>query len=108
MEGVSLVSRAQYRRAIGMGKSRPPIAKGEVAKFENLHSENLEKKDKNPYFGFKCLHYSVSESVGTLVITIENKSGKSSSIRVKTIDDTARADDNDYVPINEVLQFRDG
>lgn len=70
-----------------MSSTRPPIAKGEVAKFEYLHAENLEKSDRNPFFGFKCLHYSVSESVGVLKVAIENKEGKKTSVRVKTIDD---------------------
>jgi hypothetical protein len=78
MEGVSLVSRVQYRKQVGMSRSRPPIAKGEVAKFENLHAENLEESARNPNFGFKCLHYSVSESVGVLVVNVENKTGKAS------------------------------
>ena len=42
MEGVSLVSRVQYRKAVGLSKTRPTVAKGEVAKFENLHADNLD------------------------------------------------------------------
>ena len=84
MEGVSLVSRVQYRKAVGLSKTRPTVAKGEVAKFENLHADNLEQSDRNPNFGFKCLHYSVSEAVGTVKILIENKTGQKGSVRVKT------------------------
>jgi hypothetical protein len=87
MEGVSLVSRVQYRKAVGMSKSRPTIAKHEVAKFENLQAEYLEKHDRNEFFGFKCLHYSVSESVGKLAIAVENKTAKANKVQVKTVDD---------------------
>lgn len=90
-----------------MSRSRPPIAKGEVAKFENLHAEGLDKKDRHPMFGFKCLHYSVSESVGSLIVTIENKTAKACSVLVKTVDDQAVAGE-DFQYVEKEIHFRDG
>lgn len=49
------------------------VAKGEIVKFEHAHASNLDKRDRNPEFGFKCLHYSVSEGSGSIRIYIENK-----------------------------------
>jgi hypothetical protein len=53
------------------------------------------------------LHYSVSESVGTLKVAIENKEGKKTSVRVKTIDDQALAGE-DFEKVDTILEFRDG
>ena len=107
MEGVSLVSRVQYRKAVGMSQGKRAVAKHEVAKFENLQAEYLDKHDRNEFFGFKCLHYSVSESIGKLTITVENKSAKANRVQVKTVDDQAVAGE-DFVAVDQILEFRDG
>ena len=59
-----------------MTGKRRELAKGEVFRQENAHAEGLDEKDRNPDFGFACLHYSVSESAGSLKVKILNKSGK--------------------------------
>lgn len=68
IEGDGMLKRIQYRRQVQnkfTGK-RPAIAKGEVIKQEHAHAENIDEKLKNDYFGFNCLHYSVSEASGNL------------------------------------------
>ena len=59
-----MLAKAKYRRQVqaGFTGKRPAIAKGEVIKMEHEHAEYLDEKLKNPYFGFNCLHYSVSEA----------------------------------------------
>lgn len=90
-----------------MAGKRPLIAKGEIFKHENLMSEDINEKDKNEKFGFKCLHYSVSEASGSLRIHVLNKTGQSGSVRVLTIDQEAIAGD-DFEKVDKILQFDDG
>jgi solute carrier family 8 (sodium/calcium exchanger) len=68
IEGESMLGRIKYRKAVGnmMSGKRPVVAKGEIMKQEHAHAELLDEKVKNDRFGFKCLHYSVSEASGTL------------------------------------------
>lgn len=90
-----------------MAGKRPVIAKGEKVKQELAHADLIPKELRNEFFGFKCLHYSVSEASEKLVIHINNKSGKACQVRVKTIDAEARAGE-DYEEVNEILKFDEG
>lgn len=48
-------------------KKKITIEKGAKLKFEHLQAdENTDKAELNPDFGFRCLHYSISEAAGTL------------------------------------------
>lgn len=73
LEGDSLISRIKYRKQVGASNVRPELMKGQVYKFEHESADALHHEDKNPNFGFKCLHYSVSESAKTLKIIVLNK-----------------------------------
>lgn len=75
------------------------VAKGEIVKFEHAHASNLDKRDRNPEFGFKCLHYSVSEGSGSIRIYIENKQKQNKSVMVQTIDAEATGGE-DYEAIH--------
>jgi len=70
-----MIKRIQYRKAVqnSLSGKRPAIAKGEVFKRENALAENMDDNEKNPDFGFNCLHYSVSEASGILQVMILNK-----------------------------------
>ncbi len=35
----------------------------------------MDQVGMNEHFGFRCLHYSVSEASGTIEIIVNNKSG---------------------------------
>jgi hypothetical protein len=63
-----MIGRIKYRKAVGnlMHGKRPAVAKGEIMKQEHAHADLLDEKVKNPNFGFKCLHYSVSEASGSI------------------------------------------
>lgn len=87
-----------------MTGKRPAIAKGEVVKQEHAHAEHIEEKYKNEDFGFKCLHYSVSEASGSLDIMVTNKKKQQCSVRVVTIDAEAKAGD-DYEKVDTILEF---
>lgn len=75
VDGEGMLTRIKYRHQVGnaMTGKKPVIAKGEVVKMEHAHASNLEEKDRNPYYGFRCLHYSVSEGSGSIRVFIDNK-----------------------------------
>jgi solute carrier family 8 (sodium/calcium exchanger) len=64
-------------------------------------TDNL--KETNDAVGFKCLHYSVTESTGHVELTIVKKQPNTEvSFGVRTIDDTA-TQPKDYGAIDEVV-----
>lgn len=109
VEGETLIGRIKYRRQIGtmMTGKRKLIAKGEIVKDELLRAEDIAESERNPHFGFQCLHYSVSESSGHIRINVVNKQGVACSVRVKTEDKEALAGE-DYEAVDTILEFRDG
>lgn len=65
-------------------------------------------EEENPNFGFKCLHYSVTESAGHVEITVKRKNPTASDvIGVRTQDGTAKAP-KDYGAIDQKLVFKTG
>lgn len=56
----------------------------------------------NEEIGFKCLHYSVSESSGFVKVAIENKTSKVMTVGVKTVADTAE-EGLDFTPIDTTV-----
>lgn len=74
---------------------------------EHEHAEFIDEKNKNPFFGFSVLHYSVSEGAGSIKIAILNKRGQAGSVRVCTEDAEAKAGE-DYERLDTVLEFRSG
>ena len=108
IEPKSVIGRMKYRRIIGNALSgRKPfvVVKGMKKQVENQHVGDLKKSELNPYVGFKCLHYSVTEGAGFLEVTIYKKTPDALEIGVRTLDDTACAPD-DYHSIDETLVFQ--
>lgn len=71
------------------------------------HDEQARKhvKVENDVVGFKCLHYSVTESNGHVEVTIVKKRlNQELVVGVRTRDDTA-VSPKDYKEINETIQF---
>lgn len=106
LEGEALLSRTKYRKGLLTG-TKPLIAKGEYFKAELSLANNVEERNKNPDFGFKCLHYSVSESSESLQIAVYNKNKKTCMVRVKTIDAEAKAGE-DFDALDTVVNFSAG
>jgi len=108
VEGDQMISRIKYRKQVGkmLSGARQVIAKGEIIKQEHAHAKNIDEKEKNEFFGFTCLHYSVSEASGSLKIEINNKKGIACQVRVLTQDAEAIAGD-DYEKVDEILDFKD-
>jgi hypothetical protein len=59
---------------------------------------------KNPDYGFKCLHYSVSEASGSIKIIVQKKTKGPGEVRVKTVDAEAKAGE-DYDAVDQILKF---
>jgi Ca2+/Na+ antiporter len=66
VEGEGLIKRIQYRKQVGIQQRKQVVAKGEIYKAEHVSADNIAETEKHPDFGFRCLHYSVSESSGTI------------------------------------------
>jgi hypothetical protein len=110
VSGEGIVGRIKYRRQIGTmmsGKRQIVVAKGEIIKQEHILADHIDESEKNEHFGFKCLHYSVSEASGKIRIHVINKSLKACSVRVVTEDKEAKAGE-DYEKVDEVLVFKNG
>lgn len=97
----------KYRKTVVSGKRPSTIGKFEIIKLEHSAADDIDDKLKNENYGFKCLHYSVSEASGHLTIIVINKTGNAGRVRVKTIDAEAKAGD-DYEAVDEVLVFTTG
>jgi len=63
-----MLGRIKYRKQVGnmMKGKNIGIGKHEIMRKENMSAENLDDSQRNEHFGFKCLHYSVSEASGTI------------------------------------------
>lgn len=109
IEGDSMLGRIKYRKQVGnlMSGKRDIVQKGEVIKQEHAHADLIDDKFKNENFGFKCLHYSVSEASGSIQIIVHNKKKTAGTVRVCTIDAEAKAGD-DYTEVKENLVFANG
>lgn len=108
VDGEDLMGRIKYRKDIAMAKTKKSIMnKGQIFRKEHAHAKHMDAADKNADFGFSCLHYSVSEAVGTLKIEILNKSNNACTVKVQTVDGEAKAGE-DYDAVNETIQFEKG
>lgn len=83
------------------------VKKGEIFRRENRMADKLEDHMRNPDFGFRCLHYSVSEGCGQVEIIILNKNKAAAKIGVRTVDGDAKEGD-DYEGIDKVIEFTSG
>lgn len=69
------------------------------------HEERKEIKSENDQVGFKCLHYSVTESNGCVEVTIVKKQlNVEFTVGVRTRDDTA-VSPKDYEAVSTEIKF---
>jgi len=105
MQPETLLERFAYRKRNAGNAGDFIRIKGAKGQLE--HDEQAKKlvNDVNEYVGFKCLHYSVTESNGHVEITIAKKIiSQEITIGVRTINDTAQAP-RDYTHIDEIIEF---
>ena len=107
LDGPALIERIGYRNAIAINYKKEAIAKGQILRRENYQASQLKEEDKNPLFGFSCLHYSVSEAAGALKINIVNKTKTACNVWVRTLAGDAEPE-LDYKPIDELVEFKKG
>ena len=88
LEGTKLIERIGYRRKTGFLNKKEVVPKGAVIRRENRMATTLEEKDRNPNFGFTCLHHSVSEGARYVRIKVEKK-GNVDKVGVRTKDGDA-------------------
>ena len=55
--------------------------------------------------GFKCLHYSVTESAGFVEVTVKKKmDNQEFTFGIRTIADTAK-EGSEYEPLNKIVEM---
>lgn len=101
----TLLERFAARQAGGMAKTKDFLElKGSHGQLENMTSKKLDHV--NELVGFKCLHYSVTESNGYVEITIVKKNASQEfSFGCRAIDGTA-LETKDYEPYNAEITMR--
>lgn len=102
----SLLERFAYRKRNAAGTNQEFLklkgAKGQID--HDLSSQRLEFE--NQLLGFKCLHYSVTESNGQVEITVTKKvSNQDLTFGYRTVEDTAKPP-KDYTHIEEVVTMK--
>jgi len=99
----SLLERFAYRKQTGM-VNRKDFIKLKGTKGQLAHDE-AKAEIGNDQIGFKCLHYSVTESNGHVEITIVKKLQSDLSVGVRTVADSATYP-KDYTHFDEIIPFR--
>lgn len=107
LEGPALIERISHRKMVAVNYKKEAIQKYQVVRRENKSAAVLQEHEKNDFFGFSCLHYSVSEAAGALKIKILNKTKQAGVVHVRTVDGDAKAGD-DYHAIDEKINFKSG
>ena len=71
----SLLERFAYRKRAGLAANGREFVKlkGTRGQINHDDNKNMNLEYENELLGFKCLHYSVTESNGTVEITIIKK-----------------------------------
>ena len=54
--------------------------------------------------GFKCLHYSVTESAGYVEVTVVKKTDQEFSFGIRTVEDTAK-EGSEYDRLNKIVDM---
>lgn len=103
MEHENLIDRLSHRKMAGSGKQKEYVTlKGTHQQLE--HKQQGTQINPNPRIGFKCNHYSVTESSGSVKITIVKKVSEEMLFYVRTKDDTAK-EPKDYVKFEKLVQM---
>jgi len=99
----SLLERFAYRKGMSGNNKEFIKLKGTQGQINKEVGED-QIKSPNPYVGFKCLHYQVTESSGVVEITIVKKIQSEITIGYRTVADTAFAP-KDFAHVDEHISF---
>ena len=93
----SLLERFAYRKQAGIGNNKEFVKlKGQKGQISHEPAANQKIESENELIGFKCLHYSVTESNGTVEICIVKKViNQEITFGYRTVPDSA-VDPKDY------------
>ena len=96
LEPPTLLERFAAKRQAGVAATRDFVAiKGKekvVAKGQVEHAKARTVEQENEMLGFKCLHYSVVESTGSVELTVVKKvPNKEFRFGIRTVEDSAKA-----------------
>lgn len=99
----NLIERIAYRRQAGPGGHKQFVKlKGTRQQLEHKVQPSARQ---NPNVGFKCLHYSVTESSGFVEVAIVKKVNEEMVFLVRTLDDTAKAPE-DYTALHQMVSMQ--
>jgi len=101
----SLLERFAYRRQTGMAGNSKDFIKLKGTRGQIDHDETVKVENENEQLGFKCLHYSVTESNGNVELTIIKKVQQEITFGYRTIADSATAP-KDYTHTEEIVQMK--
>jgi hypothetical protein len=104
LKPVSLLERFAARKANNLGGHKDFLdLQGTAGQIEN-HVGKVEQE--NEQFGFKCLHYSVTESSGFVEVTVVKKMVNADvTFGIRTVDATAKAP-ADYTHYEEIVTLK--
>ena len=95
-----LLERFAYRKRSAANAKDFVRIKGSKGQLDHDEDARKHVKEENDLVGFKCLHYSVTESNGHVEVTIVKKLiNQDLIVGVRTVDDTA-VSPKDYKEIN--------
>lgn len=99
-----LLERFAYRRQAGMNSQHKDFIKLKGSKGQ-VESAVKNVQNENDIVGFKCLHYSVTESNGTVEVTIVKKRKIEYTFGIRTRDLTATAP-KDYQTEDKIVTMK--
>ena len=101
----SLLERFAARNANKLGTTKDFLSiKGQKGQIENIGTTKIEQE--NELIGFKCLHYSVTESSGFVEVTVIKKViNQDVTFGIRTKDGTAKHP-TEYTHFDEVISMK--
>ena len=109
MQPDSLFERFAYRKANGVAVGRDFLAiKGAQGQLE--HSSHGKIEVRNPVIRFKAIGYSVAESSGNIILTIqkgEESAGQEITVGVRTVEGEGTAEPEvNFKPIDDIITIK--
>ena len=101
----SLLERFAARSANKIGPTKDFLSlKGQKGQIENVGAGKVEQE--NELIGFKCLHYSVTESSGFVEITVIKKViNQDVTFGIRTVDGTAK-NPSEFTKMDDVVTMK--
>lgn len=101
----TLLERFAARKANNIGHNKDFLAiKGTKGQLENAGHKKVETE--NELIGFKCIHYSVTESSGSVEVTIVKKtSNQEVTFGIRTVDNTAKGG-GEFEATDEIITMK--